>query len=88
MEASDARGLSIGRAAESAVRRSRVRVVALRGVRWHVWEGAALADGRVADGPVPHLFFASERGVRRVRCFPDAWYELTDGALMALRDGS
>ena len=70
----------------AAARRDRVRVVVHRGVRWHVWQGTALANGHVADGPVPHLFFASEMGVRRVRGFPDGWYELPDGALMALGD--
>ena len=71
-------------AAPAAARRDRVRVVVHRGVRWHVWQGTALANGQVAGGPVPHLFFASEVGVRRVQRFPSDWYDATDAALMAL----
>ena len=68
----------------AAERRDRVRVVMHRGVRWHVWEGTALANGHVAGGPVPHLFYASELGVRRVPRFPRDWYDLADGARMSL----
>jgi len=65
-----------------ARRHDRVRVVLHRGVRWHVWEGTA----RHGRDMVPHLFYASDAAVRRVPGFPEAWYELSDAALMALGD--
>lgn len=61
--------------------RRRAREVVVGVVLWHVYEMPPHSYDRRAT---PSLIFESDRAIRRVRNYPEAWRALTDEELLAL----
>ena len=60
---------------------AKVRRISADGLRWVVREVPAPAFDRRGG---THLFFDGESIMRRVRQFPDNWFEMTDAELYEL----
>ena len=56
------------------------RVISVGVTVWRIFEHVPTYDRRSR----PSLVFASDVAMRRVRDFPERWWELSDDALMAL----
>jgi hypothetical protein len=65
---------------ESSARRGRVRRITIGATVWNVFEHIPEYDRRASAT----LVFASEGAMRRVRNFPQQWWDLPDDELLAI----